>query len=74
MSMTQRAANRLSFLEVAKNFVENFIMTRVKMPEAKGDKFYVFSSSTEDTRSLKEFVFLSDVAHIIYGLRAIEPS
>ena len=72
--MTQRAANRLSFLEVAKNFVESFIMTRIKMPEAKGDKFFVLSSCTDNSRTLKDFVFLNDIAHIIYNLRSIEAS
>ena len=72
MSMTQRAANRLSFLEVAKNFVESFIMTRVKMSEAKGDKFYVFSSNTEERNYLGDFAFIQDVAHIIWNLREIK--
>lgn len=72
MSMTQRASNCLSLLEVAKNFVESFIMTRVKMSEAKGDKFFVFSSDISERNSLKDFAFIHDVAHIIWGLRGIK--
>lgn len=71
-SMTQRASNKLSFLEVAKNFVESFIMTRVKMSEAKGDKFYIFSTSTEERNDIKDYAHVNDIAHTIFKLRAVE--
>jgi hypothetical protein len=71
-SMTQRAANKLSFLKVAKNFVESFIMTRVKMSEAKGDKFYIFSTNTEERNEIKDYAFVNDIAHVIWSLRSIE--
>ena len=74
MSMTQRASNQLSFLEVAKNFVESFIMTRAKMSEGKGDKFFVMSTDTEERTEFKDFAFINDVAHIIWDLRSIKSS
>jgi hypothetical protein len=70
--MTQRAANKLSFLEVAKNFVESFIMTRIKMSEAKGDKFYIFSTNTEERNDTKDYAHVNDIAHTIFKLRSIE--
>lgn len=71
-SMTQRAANKLSFLEVAKNFVESFIVTRVKMSEAKGDKFYIFSTNTDERNDIADYAFVNDIAHVIWTLRSIE--
>lgn len=71
-SMTQRASNNLSFLEVAKNFVESFITTRVKMSEAKGDKFYIFSTNTEERNEIADYTFVHEISHVIATLRAIE--
>ena len=73
-SMTQKSANMLSLLEVAKNFVELFIMTRVKTGESKGEKFFVLSSSVEDNKNLYDFSFVTDIPHVLANLRSIQPS
>jgi hypothetical protein len=69
MSMTQKMSKNLSFLEVAKNFVETYINTRFKLPEAKGDKFFVFSTSREKKTSLVDFAHYGELTHVINELR-----
>lgn len=73
-SMTQKAANMLTLLEIAKNFVESFIMTRVKTGESKGEKFFVLSSSVEDNKNLFDFSFVTDIPYVLASLRSIQPS
>lgn len=74
MSMTQRMSKNLSFLEIAKNFVETYIMTRFKLPEAKGDKFIVYNTSREKKQTLQDFINYTEITHIIQDLRSITPS
>lgn len=73
-SMVQKTFNRLSFLEIAKNFAETYILTRTKMPETKGDKYFVFSAERDSKKDLQSFASVQDIGCILESLRSIAPA
>ena len=73
-SMTQKTSTRLSFLEIAKKFAETYIITRMKMPETKGDKYFVFNTDKETKKDLNGFVTIHDIPNILDNLRSITTS
>lgn len=73
-SMVQKTFNRLSFLEIAKNFAETYILTRTKMPETKGDKYFIFSAERDAKKDLQSFASVQDIGCILESLRAISPA
>lgn len=72
LSMTQKTSHRLSLLEVAKKFAETYIITRMKMPETKGDRYFVFSSDIR--RDLQSFLTVQDVNNVLDSLRSMTQS
>ena len=42
------------------------------MSEAKGDKFYIFSTNTEERNEIGDYTFIHEISHVIATLRAIE--
>jgi hypothetical protein len=73
-SMTQKSTSRLTFLEIAKRFAEAYITTRMKMPETKGDKYFIFHTDKESKRDITSYVMVHDIPHILETLRGIVPS
>lgn len=73
-SMTQKSANNLSLLEVAKAVAETYIKNRVLMPDTKGDRYFVFSTDKETKRDLASFATVPDIHAVLEGLRGISPS
>jgi hypothetical protein len=68
VSMTQKTSHRLTLLEVAKKFAETYIITRMKMPETKGDRYFVFS--TDIKRDLQSFATVQDINNVLECLRS----
>lgn len=72
LSMSQKTSHRLSLLEVAKKFAETYIITRMKMPETKGDRYLVFS--TDVKKDLQSFAVGQDISNVLDQLRSMTHS
>jgi hypothetical protein len=72
LSMSQKTSHRLSLLEVAKKFAETYIITRMKMPETKGDRYIVFS--TDVKKDLQSFAIGQDISNVLDQLRSLTHS
>lgn len=73
-SMTQKTSHCLTLLEVAKKFAETYIITRMKMPETKADRYFIFTTDTESKKDLNGFATIQDIPSILDSLRSITPN
>lgn len=73
-SMTQKTSHRLSLLEVAKKFAETYIITRMKMPETKADRYFIFTTDHDSKKDLLGFATIQDIPNVLDTLRSISSS
>lgn len=70
-SMTQKTSSKLSLLEIAKKFVETYIITRMRMIETKGDKYFIYTTDRENKKEISSYLMINDIQFILEHLRSI---